>query len=208
MLYGDSADEGFVRGRVFAHAGLGIRFEVPSGTRIDNQPKAIMITGPGDAATRFDAVVLAKFTSLPSYLRSGWINGLKPETIQTQTSAAGLETATADAETDGWRFRIQVVRNGAQAYRFITAAPVTTPQVDTISQAITSTFRLMNDSEKAALAPLHIRVVNTGANDTLGSLVDQMRGSDESLRLFLILNGLKAGETPEPGARLKIVDDA
>lgn len=207
MLFGDSADEGFVRGRVFAHAGLGIRFEAPSGTRLDNQPKAIMITGPGDAATRFDAVVLARHNSLADYLRSGWINGLDEASIRTETNPAGLETAIADAQTDGWKFRVKVIRIGSQAYRFITAAPFTTPGIGEISDAVTASFRPMTETEKAALAPLRIRVLTAEASDSLGSLASRMKGTEDPLRLFLILNGLKVGETPQPGQRFKIVDE-
>ena len=207
MLYGDSADEGFVRGRVFAHSGLGIRFEVPQGTRLDNQPKAIMITGPGDAATRFDAVVLPPFTTLPAYLRSGWINGLKWASVKSTTVPGGFESASADAETEGWRFRVTVIRIGSQAYRFITAAPSTTPDVAAISAAIASTFRKMTDAEKSEIAPLRVRTIRFAPGDNLGSIVSRMKGTDEQLRMFLIMNSLKAGETPAPGARLKIIDD-
>ncbi len=81
LLFGDTAEEGFVRGRVFSHTGLGITFTAPAGARIENQPKAVIVTGPGEAATRFDAAAIDKRDTLTDYLRSGWINGLVEESI-------------------------------------------------------------------------------------------------------------------------------
>jgi predicted Zn-dependent protease len=206
ILFGDSADEGFVRGREFAHSGLGITFSVPQGARIDNQPKAILVTGPGDAATRFDAAILGPGQSLDAYLRSGWVNGLKPETVSLSATPSGLGAAAADAEAEGWKFRIKVIRIGQQVYRFITAAPGT-QSIERISDEITSTFRRLSDRDRESLSPLRLRVVTVGAGDTIGSLAARMRGTEDPLKLFMLLNALEPGEPPQPGDKVKIVSD-
>jgi predicted Zn-dependent protease len=65
----------------------------------------------------------------------------------------------------------------------------------------------MTAAEKTAIAPLRVRIENFAPGDNLGSVVSRMKGTDEPLRLFLVLNGLKAGETPQPGARIKMIAD-
>ncbi|MFZ1815158.1 MAG: M48 family metalloprotease [Rhizobiaceae bacterium] len=207
LLFGDTADEGFVRGRVFSHTGLGITFSVPEGSRLDNQPKAIIVTGPGDAATRFDAAVLGRRQDLEGYLRSGWINGLRPESIVSTESPSGLNSASADAVADGWNFRIKVIQIDSQVYRFITAAPAGNIQLREVSDVITSSFRRMSQAEVAALAPLRIRVKKIAPGDSLGSLVAQMRGSDDPLKLFQLMNGLAPGQSPESDSLVKLVLD-
>ncbi|MCB1464551.1 MAG: M48 family metalloprotease [Nitratireductor sp.] len=207
LLYGDAADEGYVRGRVFSHARLGITFTVPEGTRIDNQPKAIIVTGPGEAATRFDAAVLGRWHSLEDYLKSGWVNGLREDTVSAGTTATGLPLASADAQAEGWDFRIKVIRIEKQVYRFITAAPAGQGMIAGVSDAITDTFRQLNDTERKALAPLRLHVVTVGQGESLGQLAARMKGTDEPLKLLRLLNGLGPADLPEPGSKVKIVSD-
>ena len=208
LLYGDTADEGYVRGRVFSHSGLGITFTVPEGTRIDNQPKAIIVTGPGEAATRFDAAVLNRWQGLESYLKSGWVNGLREDTIAIGETATGLPVAAADAQAEGWDFRIKVIRIGNQVYRFITAAPAGQAMIASVSDTITDTFRQLTDGERKALAPLRLKIVTVAPGESLGQLAARMKGTDEPVKLLRLLNGLGPGELPEPGSRVKIVSDS
>lgn len=208
LLFGDTAEEGFVRGRIFSHSKLGITFTVPEGARIENQPKAVIITGPGDAATRFDAAVIGKRDTLPEYLRSGWINGLIETSIVEGKTPSGLAMAAADAQADGWQFRVKVIRIDQQVYRFITALPSGAPRITAISDEITATFRELYRSERKALSPLKVRVVEVKPGESLGELTDQMRDGEDSLSLFRIINGLMPGEKPLPGTKVKIVTDS
>jgi predicted Zn-dependent protease len=207
LLFGDTADEGYVRGQVFSHSGLGITFRGIDGSRIDNQAKALIITGPGEAATRFDATIVGPLRSLGAYLKSGWINGLLPESITEGRNDTGIPYAVADAEADGWLFRIKVFRIGKQVYRFITAVPAASGVPGEISDSITASFRKLTDEEKKALTPLHIRVVTVGNRDDLGSLAAQMQYGDQSLRMLRLINGLEVGDIPEPGAKIKLISD-
>lgn len=207
LLFGDTADEGFVRGNVFSHSGLGVTFSAPAGSRLDNQPKAVIVTGPGDAATRFDAAVIGRFQSLEAYLKSGWVNGLKEESVALTTTASGLAAATAEAETDGWRFRVKVIQIDKQVYRFITAMPAGSADIIKISDLIAGSFRKLTDKEIQALSPLRVRVVELDANDRLGALARRMRSGPNRLQLLRVLNGLQPGELPKTGDRLKIIKD-
>lgn len=208
LLFGDTVDEGFVRGKVFSHAGLGITFEAPAGSRIENQPKAVIVTGPGEAATRFDAAVIAKRQSLADYLRSGWINGLVESSIVEGKTDSGLPAASADAETEGWRFRIKVIKVDQQVYRFITALPGAAVDIVAVSDAVTRSFRLLSREERKALAPLSVRIVTVENGDTQESLVAKMRDGQDSLRLFQLINGLTGTQTLIPGSKVKLVLDS
>jgi predicted Zn-dependent protease len=46
LLYGDTPEEGYVRGNTFLHPKLGISFSVPTGFIIDNSAAAVTATGP------------------------------------------------------------------------------------------------------------------------------------------------------------------
>lgn len=204
MLYGDSPQEGYVRGQTFLHGNLAIRFEVPPSFRIDNKADAVMATGPKDIAVRFD-LVDDKAGSLTDYIASGWVTGLRPETIRSGF-VNGMSAATARASADKWDFDVAVVRNGRKIYRFLTAVPVGN-EADLVATAtkLRATFRRMSPGESAALKPLRIRVVAVKAGETVQTLSARMLGTDRKAELFRLLNGLSIGATLTSGQRVKIV---
>ncbi|MGI9402232.1 MAG: metalloprotease, partial [Rhizobiaceae bacterium] len=199
---------GYVRGQNFSHSGLGITFSVPENANIDNQPKAVIITGPGEAATRFDAAVIGRWQSLEDYLKSGWINGLMRDTIGVGVTDAGLKFAYADALAEGWRFRIKIIQTGSQVYRFITAVPAGSDDPVAISEEITSSFRKLTESERASLAPLRLKVVTVSPGENIGTLAARMKVGNSGLRMFNLINGLGLGAKLEPGEKVKIVTDS
>ena len=207
LLYGDSAEEGFVRGQVFSHTGLGVTFEAPKGFTIENQPKAVLVMGPGDVATRFDAASASSQTRLPKYLKSGWITGLVEETIR-EEKINGLDSATAVARGEGWRFKVRVIKNGSQLYRFISAAPQTNTNLDAVSRQISASFRLLKKSEIAALQPLKIKVHTVKSGQSERWLASKMKGVNNPQKLFRLINGLKDGDEVKPGMKVKIVTDS
>ena len=129
LLYGDTPEEGYVRGETFLHPGLGVSFSVPQGFIIDNSAAAVTATGPGDMAIRFDGVSIDKNRALTDYIRSGWVAGLDDATVKQET-INGNEAATAHAGAEGWQFDIAVIRAGGQVYRLLTAAPSASTSLD------------------------------------------------------------------------------
>ena len=206
LLYGDSPEEGFVRGQTFLHGSLGIRFEVPADFRIDNKVDAVLATGPGETAIRFDGVDAGDTTSLTNYLTSGWVAGLKPETVR-MTSVNGLPAATARASAERWDFDVTVIRIDDQIFRFLTAVPKGSAAVDSVSTVLKSSFRKMTPEEIASLKPLRIRIVTAGPQDTLASLAGRMMGTDRKLDLFKLINALPAGAAISPGQKFKIISE-
>ncbi len=205
LLYGDSPQEGYVRGDTFLHAELAIRFDVPSGFRIDNKAEAVMATGPGEVAVRFDLVDDKAGGSLTDYIASGWVTGLMPETIRA-AFVNGMPAATARASADRWDFDVAVIRNGPKIYRFLTAVPKgQTALLQETATKLRSTFRRLSPSEAASLKPLRVRVLTVEKGDTVQTLSDKMLGTDRKLELFRLLNGLPLGASVAVGDKVKIV---
>ncbi len=204
LLYGDSPQEGYVRGHTFLHGGLGIRFDVPDGFQIDNKVEAVMATGPGDIAVRFDGVADTQNRSLTNYISSGWVTGLLPDTIRA-IQVDGLEAATARASADRWDFDVTVVRLGGQIFRFLTAVPKGSDQLEPTADILRKTFRRITPQEAQSLKPLRVRVITVAASDTLATLSARMMGTDRKLELFKVLNALPAGQMPPVGSRVKII---
>jgi predicted Zn-dependent protease len=206
LLYGDSPQEGYVRGQTFLHGGLGIRFDVPADFRIDNKVEAVLATGPGETAVRFDGVAAGETSSLTNYLTSGWVAGLQPETVR-ETTVNGLAAATARASAERWDFDVTVIRVNNQIFRFLTAVPKGSASLDSTAQILRDSFRRMTPEEITALKPLRVRVVTVGAGDTLASLSNRMMGTDRKLDLFKLINAMPAGATVSVGDRVKIISE-
>lgn len=206
LLFGDSPNEGYVRGTDFLHPVLGIRFSVPPGFKIDNNADAVHATGPRDLAIRFDGVTITGRQSLAEYIASGWVTGLDESSIR-QTRIGGLPAATARARADKWDFDITVIRLKDRIYRFLTAAPNGSKELDATASVVRSSFRKMSASEIRSLEPLRIRIVTISQGDTVGSLAARMRGVDRKVELFRLINALPPGATLSPGRKVKIVSD-
>lgn len=206
LLYGDSPNQGYVREQTFIHPKLGIAFRVPSGFVIDNSATAVMATGPGEVAIRFDGASLPSGSSLTDYLRSGWVTGLDESTIQ-QTTINGLPAATARASADRWQFDIVVIGVNNKVYRFLTAAPKGSNALMPASQTATRSFRVLTPAEQQAIRPLRIRVVTVKPGDTMASLAARMQGTTRKLELFQLLNAMAPGATVSVGDRVKLISE-
>ena len=181
LPYGDGSDEGFVRGRTFAHPKLGIAFDVPAGYALENSPEAVVATGPQDVAVRFDATPTGGFADPETYLRSGWVAGLSEPTVES-LDLGGMPAARARAFAGGYVFDVTVAKLDGRFFRFLTAAPPGVADLPRRADAVTRSFRRLSENDRAALKPLRIRVRD-------GAAASQMRGVDRPDALFRVLNG-------------------
>jgi predicted Zn-dependent protease len=204
MLFGDSPEEGYVRGQEFLHPDLGIAYRVPSGFDTENNKDAVLSAGPGEVAIRFDAVELLASVALSDYIRSGWVAGLDESTIRPST-VGGNEAVTARAQAEKWQFNITVMRVNGKVYRFLIAAPIGNTNLDSVASTVTQSFRLLSPEDRATLRPARIKVVTVKAGETAGSLASRMSGVEKKIDLFRILNGLSAGQSVSAGDRVKLV---
>jgi len=212
MLYGDREDEGYIRGTNFLHPRLGIAFRVPPGFALDNSKTAVVANGPGNFAIRFDSVGVSAPASTPlDYIRSGWVTGLESGSIRS-FELAGLPAASARAQSDKWQFAIVVIMAKERIYRFLTAAPKNSVEIDQaalarVSKMVSDSFRLLSRGQIAKLKPLRLRVVRVGRGENVATMVERMGEIDQAQDLFLLLNGLPPTAQLVEGMRVKIVSE-
>lgn len=208
LTFGENSRHGYVRGRSFLHAELGIGFDVPRGFEIDNTNEAVLSSGPNDIAMQFDAVEAKPGSTLQSYINDGWIKGLDQTSIA-QTLINGLPALNARAEADRWVFDIMIIRYGEFYYRFLTAIPRENLSSLSIAREIASSFRVLSRNELRNLRPLRVRTIKVSQGQNIASLARQMQGTDKKIALFRILNGLDPSMPPAqfltPGTSVKII---
>lgn len=205
MLFGDNADEGYLRGQTYAHPNLGIALEFPEGFQIENRPEAVLAARARDGAgVRFDGVDVPARQSLTDYVRSGWVEGLDPSSVRA-IQLNGLDAATGRALVGRWEFDITVVRAGRQVYRILVAVPAGSTALGPLAEQTRSMFRSLSRREIAQLQPLRIRIVQARPGDTVESLSRKMEGSSDKAGFFRVLNGLEPDELIVPGQVYKTV---
>ncbi len=209
MLFGDSPEEGFVRGRVFAHPRLGFRFEVPEGFRLRNTSRAVAALSRDGAVIQFDGEKVSANVSMTRYL-SDWLAESPVERIESITvNGLAAVTAVTKGRTDSGPVDVRAVAirfSADQVYRFLFATPVrTTAALAEALRRTTYSFRALTAAEAAALRPRRVRLVRVGAGDTAESIARLMAYDDLPLDRFLALNGLAPGQPLEPGRPVKVV---
>lgn len=204
LTFGDSPAQGSIIGQRFVHPGSKFTFSVPQGYTLQNAQSAVVgVAGDGEAV-RFDSAQVQPNMSLTDYLKSGWIAGLKAETVTAHTYN-GIEMASGLAQTDQWFFRVAVMRLDGAVYRFIFAAKSDSQRFASGAEATIKSFRRTEASDLTQIRKLSIRLVTARSGDTADRLARQMAGISGANDLFYIINNLYPGDPVTPGQRYKIV---
>ena len=213
VTWGDSPEQGFVRGRSFSHPRLGFSYSSPPGFTVANSPAAVIATGPDDArlvldgapdpAGPLDAYIVREW--LPQIAREfpvGRADRIAPRRIN------GLEAAgtVVPVELGGRPFDalLVAIRHDGRLYRLAGIAPRGSGLIDEMERAAES-FRPLLAAEAAALRPTRIDVVTVGPGDTVASLARQMNVAQFQEERFRVLNALAPGEEVRPGQQVKVI---
>jgi predicted Zn-dependent protease len=210
MTYGDSAEQGFINGRKFAHPIYKLGFEAPAGFFLVNGTQAVAIGGQGGKG-QFTS---GQFTGdLDAYVRGafntfGQANQaqLTPSSIE-RTTVNGIQAAYGVARVASGSGQVDVTVfayqwDASTAYHFIT---ITQAGANTFQPMFASMKRL-TVAEAAALKARKLVVVTVKKGDTVQSLAARMAYTDAPLDRFRVLNGLPAATTTlTVGQKVKIV---
>jgi predicted Zn-dependent protease len=204
LTFGDSPAQGSIIGQRFVHPASKFTFTVPQGYVLQNGQSAVVgVAGDGEAV-RFDSADVQPDLPLTDYLRSGWIAGLKTETVTSQ-SWNGIDMASGLAQTDQWFFRVSVMRLDGQVYRFIFAAKADSARFAQGAEATLRSFRRTEPADLADVSKVSIKIVTAKPGDTADTLARQMQGLNRGKDLFYIINNLYPGDAVVPGERYKVV---
>ena len=211
MVYGDSPEDGFVRGRAYAHPVLRIAFTAPPGFHLRNAPEAVVGSHPSGATLRFDEATLANQTiSTWRYLRGVWASRVALTRIErTQVDGMDAVAASTRVRTKSGVSDVRLVAIRAaptRVYRFFFVTPPRqTREFSTPFRQMVASFRRLGVQQAANLRPLRLRVVEVMHGDTVESLAARMPFNDFRIERFRVLNGLGPRERLQRGRLVKIV---
>lgn len=223
LVVDDSAEQGFVRGRTFAHPKLKLTFTVPEGFVLQNSSRAVTAVGPGQTQVLFSGGPLASGQGLPAYIQQVWQALTEGQAGNIPASGSGkingMETATASTRlnTGNSVLDVSIVAyqwSPNQAYHFVLVSPAyasTQSGAQTAAQAARSlqstlqSFRKLSDAEAAKYKERRIKVVTVAKGQTAQQLADRMAYDDHKLDRFLMLNGFTSAEQVKAGEKVKLI---
>jgi predicted Zn-dependent protease len=212
LLYGDSPEQGFIRGRQFLHPKLHFAFEVPAGFRLFNSTNKVFARGPEEAVIIFDRARKPTRDSMPAYLTRVWAPGVNLQNVEAIT-VNGMPAAT------GWtrvatragprEIRLVAFRyDAATIYRmlFVTPPELTGPLSPAL-RTTTYSFRRLSAAEAAVLKPLRLGLHRVGPGETVATLARRMPFEDYRIARFVVLNGWSEDRPLPAGRTVKLVTE-
>ena len=210
LVFGDSREQGIIRGRDFLHPILRMALQFPQGWQISNgaqqvvaqpegdQPMAVMMEivddgGRGPAQAGRARMAEAKLTERAG--ESTTINGL-PAFVGVWSGGTGNEAIVA---------RVAFIAHAGRLYQVAgVAAENAFSQADPTFRQVIGSFRGMSAAEADRVQPARVDFQTVRSGDTWTSLAKSSGGS-VSASAVAIMNGADPSSTPKAGTRVRVV---
>ena len=207
LAYGDGPKQGVVVAQRFAHADLGLAFEVPRGFSLKNGKHSVRATHANGVQIIFDLDARIANEPLADYMAGSWAAGAPLGTTK-PLQIDGRQAVEGEIETEnGIALLLALDYSETQILRFGVVAP--TAQIAAARQAMRSLKRqidFLTKAQIAAIRPLRLEVIKVRRGDTLYSLARRMAVPvEQRLPLLRVLNQLDADAVLTPGRSLKLV---
>lgn len=213
VTYGDSPENGFVRGRVFAHPKLGFRFEVPPGFRLLNGQAQVTALSPDRRAMIvFDGAPSKGVADPAQFIGAVWAPQAPLQGMQRlEVDGRPAATAVTQTQTQGGPVDVRLLAVGWDRdtfYRFLfVSARDLTSRFDADFRTTAGSLRALSGSERSSLRPYRIRVVAVRPAETVADFVRRMPFADYPEERFRVLNDIPPGTALQPGRLVKIVTE-
>ena len=208
ILYGDSPDQGFVRGREFLHPNLRFAFRIPKGYSVFNTTRAVQGFGPSGARFIFDGAKPYS-GSMVSYVGRVWGKRMQLRDLE-RISVNGLEAATATTRTRSGNkavnVRLVAYRFNGSIYRFIFLTPPNqTSAMSEDLRRVTYSFRGLTGRKARSLKPLVLKIRTVRRGETVSGIARRLPFPDFKEQRLRVLNGLGPNDGLRAGQKIKIV---
>lgn len=214
MMFGDSPEQGFVRGTTFTHPEMQFRFDVPQGFVISNGARSVTARAAHGATYVLDSGGRAQ-GSPSDYIIKGWVpniaarNAIGEVSDLTEYRSNGLRAASAYLPViiKGQRRVVQltVIEHGGRFHRLAATTALNDPTTRQALANAAKTFRPIPPGEAAAIHPFRITVQRIGHGDTLARIARNMPVSQFGLDLLLTLNGVRDARELRNGDLIKVI---
>ncbi|HET7793406.1 MAG TPA: M48 family metalloprotease [Rhizobacter sp.] len=212
MAFGDSQEQGVVRGRSFYHESLGIALTAPAGWQIQNSPEAIVLangaadaglivrTVPAKAGSTHEEVIRNVIKPADGRVERRSINGLSAThftgTVRNDQGQSKAVDLTLVSGPGGHTYALQRAAKSAAAMQ----------NAGTQLAEAEGSFRAMTAADRTAARPFTVKTVaypRGGFAELARSSPLPVRAEDQ---LRLMNGAYGGGAEPKPGQLVKVVN--
>jgi predicted Zn-dependent protease len=209
MTFGDSRDQGVVRGNRFYHEGMGIAFTAAPGWKLRNsQESVIAVNSEGTVGTvlgvatgagnTHEEIIQKIFKPRTGKIDKTQINGLPTSYFVGQTTAQDgspvpLELAVIDYNNQRFVFR--------SLFKSVDARNAAANDL----RATVTSFRPMSAADRQAAKPWQVRTVTMPAGQTIASLARSTPFGALAEAEMRVLNGVYPQGEIAPGRMVKVI---
>jgi predicted Zn-dependent protease len=210
VVYGDSREQGIVRGADFYHPDLRFALRFPANWEVMNSAEQV-VARPGENSNA--AIVLQVATAsgaveqvARSNMAQAGFRELDGERANINGLAAYVGVYDGAIENTPVRIRAAHIRNNDQTYLLAGVAP--TAQFSGADRAFVQTiqsFRPLSAQEADRIQPSRIDFYTVRSSDTWESLARRAADTNVKASTLAIMNGSSPTTPPRPGDRIRVV---
>lgn len=211
MIFGDSPEQGIVRGSAFLHAPLRFRVDYPQGWAIQNTARQVVAKAPNADVFLVLQIVQQPSGSSVQEVALASMQGAGFRAVDGQrTTINGLDAfiGVYQGQVEGLgavASRAAHIAHGGSVYLLAGLVP---PQAfDQADPAFVQTirsFRPLSAAEAENIRPNRVDLHVVREGDTWQSLAERS-GGVANAQTLAVMNSSQAGARPQPGSRIKIV---
>jgi len=209
LVFGDSPQEGILRGRNFYHEGLGFSMRFPQKWKMTNLPDRLLLTAAdGNALMQISAENADNKLSPRDFMiqRMG-LNNLEnesPLTINGHTAHTGISVITNKQGSIPTRFTVIYFQQRA----FIIAGMAKGNNLATYDNAILETaksFHSLTSDEKVLAKPIRINIIEASSKTRFSRLANQSPLESHAESQLRLLNAKYPTGEPDKGSLIKVL---
>jgi predicted Zn-dependent protease len=211
VIFGDSPEQGIVRGSTFLHPPLRMRIDYPERWQIQNMPQQVVAKAPdAEMYVLMQLVQKAQGSDIREIAAASMQNAGFRAVDGQRTTINGLDAFVGvyEGQMEGFgpvRSRAAHIAHNSRV--FVLAGIVAPEGFNQADPAFTQTirsFRGLTAAEAENIQPNRIDLYTVRSGDTWQSIA-QRSGGVVTAQTLAIMNNLQPGAQPRPGARVKIV---
>lgn len=210
LVFGDSPQDGILRGRHFFHEELGISMQFPEKWNVSNQPDRITLTAPGGhALIQISAEDINKKLSPRNFMiqRMG-LNNLDNESrlsINGFDAHTGISVINNSQGSRPIRFTVIYFQERAYIVAGMTKVANDLVRYDNAFLETAKSFHALTDDEKVLAQPLRLKVVQASGKTPFSSLAKQSPLEDHAESQLRLLNAKYPSGEPQKGELIKLI---
>jgi predicted Zn-dependent protease len=204
VYFGDSPEQGVIRGNALLHEKLGIAVQFPQGWRVQNQPDRVAAINPQGTAlvelrpgpkntAPMDALQKALKLDQGARFESGNVNG-NPAAFAAG-ALQGKPVLAAAINHNGGQYLFAALAKDANAYN----------QNRNEMKAAINSFHTLSAEERQRAKPHAIRVIKAQSGVTMAQLAAQSPLGNSAEAQLRLMNDLYPSGEPKPGQMIKII---